>query len=164
MRDKIADHETIMNFMAKDHDRLDEIFHKFQEAKEKDVNEAKELFSQFKIGLQRHIVWEEEILFPAFEKRADMQNGGPTFVMREEHRQIGDWLHKIHDQIKEGRTDTSEFEHNMLFILKQHNEKEENILYPWIDHSLSEEEINKMFEQMRNLPPERYQQCCSHHK
>ena len=58
--------ETIMNFMAKDHDRLDSLFTQFRNLRNTDVKKAKGLFHEFKIGLQRHIVWEEEILFPLF--------------------------------------------------------------------------------------------------
>ena len=52
------------------------------------IMRGKECFEKFKFGLHRHIAWEEEILFPLFEEKTGMTDGGPTFVMREEHRQI----------------------------------------------------------------------------
>jgi regulator of cell morphogenesis and NO signaling len=42
-------------------------------------------FEEFKAGLEQHIVWEEEILFPSFEQKFGLP-GGPTEVMRWEHR------------------------------------------------------------------------------
>ena len=61
--------KTITDFMEQDHDRLDGLFKDFQSAKAGDPAKAKALFSEFKRSLQRHIIWEEEILFPRFERR-----------------------------------------------------------------------------------------------
>src|SRR3989338_10185398 len=95
---------TVTDFMGKDHDRLDAIFQKFRQEKKKDP------FSKFKHGLQRHIVWEEEILFSIFEERTGMKDSGPTAVMRMEHRQIKDYLEKIHDCLLKGETNTNSLE------------------------------------------------------
>src|SRR5574341_1194166 len=103
----------VFDFMAQDHDRLDDIFKNFRTVKNEDLKKAKPLFHDFKIGLQKHIVWEEEILFPIFEKKTGMYETGPTAVMRMEHRQIKDFLEKIHTALwfyrewrdrKEGKT------------------------------------------------------------
>lgn len=51
---------NILEFMGKDHNRLDGIFKEFRTVKNKDYSRAKGLFHEFKIGIQRHIVWEEE--------------------------------------------------------------------------------------------------------
>ena len=61
-----------------DHDRLDELFKTFQQLKRSDFPKAKEAFKEFKFGLQRHIVWEEDLLFPLWEKKTGMSEGGPT--------------------------------------------------------------------------------------
>jgi len=76
--------QAITKFMGQDHDRLDELFREFQTLKGSDFAKAKHAFSEFKRGLQRHIVWEEEILFPLFEHQTDIQDRGPTAVMRME--------------------------------------------------------------------------------
>jgi len=146
--------ETVLGFMGDDHDRLDSIFRGFRK------NKAKSLFHEFKIGLQRHIVWEEEILFPLFENKTGMHDIGPTAVMRAEHRQIKGFLEEIHTKIANGDTDTSDLEDQLVEILAEHNSKEEDILYPWIDNSVSEKERKEAFEKMKNLPPEKYNKCC----
>ena len=138
----------IMNFMGNDHDRLDGIFREFQILKNKDLSKAKNLFSDFKSGLERHIVWEEEILFPVFENRTGMRETGPTAVMRMEHRQIEQYLGSIHDALSRGDAQTDEFEGRLLEVLTAHNEKEENVLYPWIDDSVTEEERKQLLEKM----------------
>jgi len=140
----------ITDFMGKDHDRLDGTFKEFQNVKNHDLNQAKNLFSQLKSGLERHIVWEEEILFPIFENRTGMHNGGPTFVMRMEHRQIKDYLQKIHAAISASDTKTAELESGLTAVLTAHNDKEENILYPWIDKSATEQEKQASLQRMKN--------------
>src|SRR3990167_5592514 len=92
--------EEIASFYGKDHDQLDKYFQDFQGLKKKDYAQAKENFKKFKFGLQRHIVWEEEILFPLFEEKTGMKNGGPTEVMRQEHRQIKACLEDVHKKVQ----------------------------------------------------------------
>lgn len=141
----------ITDFMSKDHDRLDEILKAFHRAAGSDNKKADVLFSEFKAGLEEHIAWEENILFPAFEERTGMRNMGPTAVMRHEHVQIKDCLNKIHDKVKQGNGDTDEDEKLLLVILTAHNDKEENILYPEIDGFLSAGEQEKMLEDIRKV-------------
>ncbi len=134
--------------MEADHDRLDGIFNQFQEIKRKDIANAQNLFSEFKSGLERHIVWEEDILFPVFEEKTGMKTQGPTVVMRHEHQQIKQFLAKINKKVQEGNPETDEEENGMLQVLKVHNEKEENILYPWIDQEFSQTDIQSFFEKV----------------
>ncbi len=140
--------QSVKDFMEADHDRLDGIFIKFQEIKRNDVSIAQSLFSEFKNGLEKHIVWEEDILFPVFEEKTGMKTQGPTVVMRYEHTQIKDFLAKIHEKIQAGNPETDEEEKGMLQVLKVHNEKEENILYPWIDQEFSETDVKNFFEKI----------------
>jgi len=147
---EIVHMNEITNFMSNDHDRLDEIFKEFQDVKNLDLNRARSLFSQFKSGLERHIVWEEEILFPLFENQTGMRETGPTAVMRMEHRQIKDFLQQIHMAISVGETETAQQESGLVAVLTAHNDKEENILYPWIDKSVSEQEKQDSLQKMKN--------------
>lgn len=149
----------ISEYFEKDHDRLDELFRNFREWKSKDYPKAKEYFVAFKYGLQRHIIWEEDILFPLFEERTGSSQG-PTMVMRQEHRQIGEKLEAIHLKVKEADPDSEREENSLLEVLAMHNMKEENILYPAIDAQAAEEDAKDVFHQMSETPEERYQQCC----
>ncbi len=149
----------VLEFMGKDHDRLDKLFKGFR-SKNNDINKAKSLFLDFRTGLLRHIVWEEEILFPIFEQKTGMHDTGPTAVMRMEHRQIKEFLEKIHNKIAAREIkEITELEDGLLEVLTAHNEKEQNILYPWIDNSVSEEERKEAFKKMSNLPHEKYSKC-----
>jgi iron-sulfur cluster repair protein YtfE (RIC family) len=145
--------------MGEDHDRLDSLFKGFRSEKSINIDKAKSQFLDFQTGLLRHIVWEEEILFPIFEQKTGMHDSGPTAVMRMEHRQIKEFLEKIHNKIAAREIkEITELEDGLLEVLTAHNEKEENILYPWIDNSVSEEEREEAFKKMKNLPPEKFNQ------
>lgn len=153
--------KPITDFMEQDHDRLDELFKNFQTTKTRDFAQAKHFFSEFKRGLQRHIVWEEEFLFPRFEERAGVSEEGPTAVMRLEHRRIKEVMDGIHDRVVEGNADTGEYEHELKDVLLVHNTKEEAVLYPAIDRCVSEQEAAELIETMKALPAERYAHCCT---
>jgi regulator of cell morphogenesis and NO signaling len=151
---------TISTFYEQDHDRLDELFKTFQQLKRSDFAKAKEVFKDFKSGLQRHIVWEEDLLFPLWEEKTGMSEGGPTFVMRAEHRRIGQQLEAIHDKVAEQNLDSDQEEQVLLDLLGSHNMKEERVLYPAIDQVTSEEEREIVFRNMNDIPEERYKVGC----
>jgi len=135
--------------MGKDHDRLEEIFRGFRNAKVADLEKGRALFAEFKEGLERHIFWEEEILFPLFESRTGMRDVGPTAVMRTEHQTIKEILRKIDDSLAARNVRTEELEKELLEVLGAHNDKEEHILYPWIDNTVTEGDRKNAFEKMK---------------
>ncbi|MEK7287142.1 MAG: hemerythrin domain-containing protein [Elusimicrobiota bacterium] len=154
---------SVTGYYQADHDRLDGLFRKFQEMKRLDMAKAKPFFREFLFGLQRHIVWEEEILFPVFEEKSGMRGTGPTEVMRMEHREIKKFLDAIHDKVRRQDPDSDGEERGLLEVLSAHNEKEESILYPLIDSSISKVEQQRIHEAMKNIPPEKYETCCAGH-
>ena len=143
-----------------DHDRLDALFTTFQQQKRKDMAKAKEAFVEFKFGLQRHIVWEEDVLFPKWEENSGMAEGGPTQVMRTEHRIIGECLEVIHQKVQANNPDSDLEEQRLVDVLKSHNMKEERILYPSIDQVITDQERAELYQAMKDIPEERYRTCC----
>src|SRR3990167_5451034 len=152
----MSEQHTISAFFERDNDRLDELLKTFQSLKRSDFPKAKAAFKEFKFGLQRHIVWEEDLLFPLWEEKTGMSEGGPTFVMRTEHRQIGQQLEAIHDNVAEQNPDSDQEEQALLNLLGSHNLKEERILYPSIDQVTTPEECKEVFQKMKEIPEERY--------
>ncbi len=144
--------QSIRQYYSDDHDRLDGLFRRFQELKRADTPSAKQLFAQFKAGLERHIVWEEEILFPLFEARTGMCGCGPTAVMRLEHQQIKQHLAEIARRLGRDELAIESEEDALLGVLGMHNEKEENILYPIIDQVVTEQERDEVFARMEQTP------------
>lgn len=79
-----------------------------------------------------------------------MRNSGPTAVMRMEHQQIKQLLKTIGERI--GSPDTGESAKNLVEVLMVHNQKEENILNPWLDQSLAEGERSALLDRIKGSP------------
>lgn len=156
--------QSIQSAFAADHDRLDELFVNFRTCKRTDYARAKEFFKEFKFGLQRHIVWEESILFPRFEHKTGMVKHGPTEVMRLEHRIIADRLEEVHQFVQRQDPNSDHEERLLLESLSEHNQKEEHVLYPALDRLLSDEEKADVFTEMEQTPESAYKVCCGRHE
>ncbi len=135
---------SINEHFTEDHERLDELFHQFQTLKTSNRVKAVNDFMEFKSGLEKHIVWEEEILFPSFEKKFG-HLGGPTEVMRWEHWEIRKYLNAIAAKLAQDDNDTDVEEMGLQSVLCPHNHKEESILYPMIDQVIGAEERAGIF-------------------
>ena len=154
---------SISTLFAEDHDRLDGLLASFRAKKFDNYAEAKPFFRDFKFGLQRHIVWEETILFPLFEQKTGMYHTGPTEVMRAEHRRIGECLEALHDKVRRQDPESDAEEAALLGALEAHNQKEEMVLYPMLDRMLSDAERQAVAEAMARVPEEAYRTCCGGH-
>ncbi len=140
---------TILEFMSIDHDRLDSKIKTYSADKLVDIERAESIFLSFKSELERHIIWEEVILFPVFERKTGIKDGGPTSVMRAEHIQIKNHLQEIKKKLHAKKIQDPCKEEVALFkVLESHNQKEENILYPGIDNLTSEQEKELMIKEM----------------
>ena len=147
---------TISTMFDEDHDRLDELFKSFHLLKRTDLAKAQKAFVDFKTGLQRHMVWEEDILFPLWEKKTGMSEGGPTFVMRQEHREIGECLDAIDRKMQAQNPESDQEEQTFVDMLDRHNMTEEEVLYSAIDKATSLDERETVFQAMNNIPEARY--------
>ncbi|TPW19463.1 MAG: hypothetical protein FD126_2661 [Elusimicrobia bacterium] len=153
--------KSVFDSFEKDHDRLDAHFGEFQRLKRTDFPAAKADFKAFMFGLRRHIVWEEEILFPVFEKATGMRDAGPTAVMRHEHVLIKLRLDALHEKVRAADPDCDAEAQALLAVLKDHNMKEEQILYPAIDRMLAPGELAAVESAMAAIPEQ--QGCgCGH--
>ena len=103
-----------------------------------DIDAARPAWVKFDTGMRRHIAMEEEVLFPAFESATGMGGGGPTAVMRTEHKQMIGLLDQIGAAIDsedaEQAMDTGD---TLLMLIQQHNIKEEGMLYPMAENVLA---------------------------
>lgn len=154
--------DSVSQFFSADHDRLDGLLAEYRRLKATDHAAAKRAFKEFLQGLKRHIVWEEDILFPAFEEGGPGE-GGPTAVMRSEHRQIKTRLEAVHDKVREADPDSDDAVASLVELLGAHNMKEERILYPAIDEKIGAEGAAEAKKAMDAIPAERYAQCCGGH-
>jgi uncharacterized protein (DUF2249 family) len=133
---------TVTELLQTDHRRLENIYERFAQAvKEGRWEDASIAFREFSLGLKRHIKSEEEILFPVFEEKTGMFDGGPTAVMRMEHTEIKGLLDKLLDGTDSREASkVTDGSNSLTLLLADHNMKEEHILYPESDSFLSESE------------------------
>jgi regulator of cell morphogenesis and NO signaling len=153
---------TVREYFGQDHERLDAFFEYFQSLKRSNAEKSKAAFKAFKAGLERHIVWEEDLLFPLWEDKSGLVEEGPTAVMRAEHRQIRELLEAIHDMVVTHNSNSDREEQALLNILRNHNAKEERILYPAIDRVTGADERAELFRKLELIPQE--VTCCEAHQ
>jgi hemerythrin superfamily protein len=117
--------------MAEDHRYCDGLFAEAEQAARKgDWALYRGRLRALADALGRHFAFEEDELFPAFERASGM-SGGPTEVMREEHSQMKDMLTLLQAAAPEQDPEGCLGELDTLFtLLQQHNVKEEAMLYP----------------------------------
>ncbi len=129
-----------------DHDRLDALEEAaFRKRAAGDLRSAEELYAEFAAGLKRHIGFEEELLFPAFEQRTGFPpTAGPTAVMRAEHREIRELLDRIEAGIADAAAPVEELRRRFHDVLGEHNFKEEEVLYAGTDELLGAEEADRL--------------------
>lgn len=105
---------------------------------------------------------EEEILFPALEKHGIQNEGGPIGMMLKEHRagrKNVEEISKAFDEFKKGNKQaiksiiTSSM--NYIQLLRNHIEKESNVLFAMADQVLNEEEQSALFEAFERLEVEK---------
>ncbi|WP_229506620.1 hemerythrin domain-containing protein [Massilia sp. BJB1822] len=133
--------DTIGSFLGQDHQDCDEQY-LLAEAHAGSGNwAAAELdFAAFAKVLEQHMQMEEQIMFPALEA-AIGSNYGPTSVMRSEHQQLRQIVGRMSDSIAQRSTDAFFDDADTLrMLLRQHNLKEESILYPMAERVLGEEQ------------------------
>ena len=147
--------------MTEDHNRLTEIFQLFQNMKQNEPHKLIGLLHVYKSGLRRHILWEEEVIFPFLKSQIEQKNNGATFTdMQTEHHQIEDILGTIHDKIISSDLETDELEKRITEAITSHMIREEEILYGPIDTFLSEKQKMEIYGNMKRVPPEKYKDLC----
>jgi len=132
--------QHIAHLLTDDHARCDALFTEAKSAVcERRWEVAQERFARFRAALDRHFAAEEELLFPAFEAHTGM-SGGPTRVMRHEHTQMMGLLESMAVALEQRDADAYLGQaETLLVLMRQHNLKEEQVLYPMCDRSLGQD-------------------------
>jgi len=145
-RAKPSTRREVLEALAWDHDRLDTLEAAAFLARDAgDLQTAFDLYARFAAGLRRHIGFEEEILFAAFEAASGTPaDRGPTAVMRVEHREIEDLLERIASGIGDAASELDQLRSRFHAVLGDHNGKEEQVLYPTTDYLLGAETADRL--------------------
>jgi len=79
------------------------------------------------------------VIFPAFEQATGMTDGGPTSVMRSEHAQMRGLIEQMGVAADADNYDELvDIGDTLLMLTQQHNQKEEQMLYPMCDRALAD--------------------------
>lgn len=129
-----------------DHARLDALEAAAFEARARGALPlARAIFTDFAHGLRRHIDFEEQLLFPEFETRCRLAGeNGPTVAMRAEHRAVLAILEIMEREIDDPEAAIEFGRAELRQIQRDHDLKEEQILYRALDRMLDEEEGDRM--------------------
>jgi hemerythrin-like domain-containing protein len=127
----------ISEILMQEHRECDEAFAQAETSvADSKWEQAESQFKQFYEAMVAHIAVEEDSYFPAFEARHGMA-GGATDVMRAEHAQMRDLADRMREALAardaDGYLGCSE---TLCMLMRQHNLKEEHVLYPMFDDVL----------------------------
>jgi iron-sulfur cluster repair protein YtfE (RIC family) len=147
--------DSITPYLSADHERLMELWEGTLAAV--DAEDFKTVHSRaaaFIAGLRRHIRMEEQVLFPAIEQKTGARDYGPTWAMRQEHRQIEHGLERLKHllTVEERWTAIQAIEGqeiDLTALLRSHDGKEEAVLYPMADQILGAAEAKDLVERMK---------------
>ena len=135
---------TVNEFMTNDHRHCDEQFAEVENSVDSGNFEASNiLFKEFKDHMLKHFQMEEEVMFPEFNENGD-GHCNPTGVMIMEHDQMRTLLDQMSEALKDqNKQKFLGLSENLLFVMQQHNMKEEQITYNMVDSSLDSDDIIK---------------------
>ena len=141
----------ISDYLTADHHHCDDLFAEAENAvANDDWQTAMTQFRAFEAATLLHFTREENILFPAFEDRTGMSHG-PTAIMRSEHVEMRETLQGMEQALtKQDADNYLGLAESMLMLLRQHNMKEEQILYPMADQALADS-ASTMVREMTSL-------------
>lgn len=130
--------DTIGGYLEADHARCDALFVPARDGvRAGRWQQADHALAAFRHALERHLLIEERIVFPAFEN-ALHNTLTPTAAMRSEHLRIRGVVQRLADSLR-GRDAEAFLAHadTLGVVLYQHSEKEEGVLYPMIERVLA---------------------------
>lgn len=129
--------------LTNEHRECDQAFmHIERKAMQDDWHGASIALHEFVDSMNNHFSYEEKELFPALEVVNPMVAAGPIPVMLREHKQMRELFDDLGEAVAgknlELLTDAGQ---TLLFVMQQHNIKEENVLYPLVDQALATPKI-----------------------
>ncbi len=109
-------------------------------------------YGRFARGLERHVRFEDEVLFPRFEAESGLDAAlGPTAVMRREHGEILLLLESTAAAIGDPDAPVVSLRRRFHEVICEHSEKEELVLYPGLDHLIGPEESDALVARFQEL-------------
>ena len=116
-----------------------------------DINNFLEFLKEF--ADKYHHGKEEDFLFPALEKAGIRKEGGPIGVMLSEHARGRNYIRQMQTSVVENPVDKQLFiqsSRDYIRLLRAHIQKENNVLFPFIDTRLSVSEQKELYGKFEN--------------
>lgn len=131
---------TVSKFLKRDHIHCDQLFDCVEECVDnEDWLGASAAMQRFSAAMEQHIGMEEQILYPALE-RTLVQGMQPVAMLRVEHRQLSMLLIRLDEAVKcQARNDFLLHAETFALLRQQHDMKEDELLYPFLDQLLVRE-------------------------
>ncbi|MBJ7313479.1 hemerythrin domain-containing protein [Rugamonas sp. CCM 8940] len=151
---------SIGNYLEQDHHDCDQRYaHAEALVNQGDWDGAGAEFAVFRRQLEGHLAMEEQVMFPALEQAMGSANG-PTAVMRGEHGHMRAILQDMHAAIAQREQDDF-FDHadTLRMLMRQHNLKEEGILYPMADRMLAPPQVAAVLAAMADMAKSSHHQA-----
>ena len=145
------EHQAVLTAL----DILEKICQKLETAEKIDPEHQEEILEFIKIFVDKcHHGKEEDLLFPALEKVGTPKENGPIGMMLMEHDMGRKFVRGMSENISNPEKFTVNA-HGYIELLRQHIEKENNILYKMADTHISKSKDNELLKEFDKLELER---------
>lgn len=142
---------------------MENVSNDLEKGKELNINHYEKILEFIKGFVDKcHHGKEEDILFPAMVNQGVPNQGGPIAVMLHEHQMGRDYITSLSiafEEFKEGNklaiNRIISISMNYVQLLRNHIDKENNILFMMADNVLNEEEQSKIFDAFEKLEVEK---------
>jgi len=144
-------------------DVLEEICNRLESGEKIDYKHLEQVLDSIRTFADKcHHGKEEDLLFPAMEEAGVPREGGPIGVMLEEHEMGRKYVGKIVQGVlkyKEGDQEAIreivENARGYILLLRNHIDKEDNVLYMIADKYLSEEKQKELLDEFEKVEEEK---------
>ena len=145
--------ENPTDILRKEHEKVLEILNKLEEGMEnKDIKSMAKNIAVLEKEFDKHSLnKEEKALFPELEKFIP-RDGGPTGVMIMEHKELVELIKDFKENLKIRNLEKlNEIGDNILYILRPHIDKENNILFMMVDMHLDDKQKKTILDKFKKF-------------
>ena len=149
--------ENPTDILRKEHEKVLEILNKLEEGMEnKDIKSMAKNIAVLEKEFDKHSLnKEEKALFPELEKFIP-RDGGPTGVMIMEHKELVELIKDFKENLKIRNLEKlNEIGDNILYILRPHIDKENNILFMMVDMHLDDKQKKTILDKFKKIDLEK---------
>jgi hemerythrin-like domain-containing protein len=142
--------ETIQHFYSDDRQKLEQLLADFDRVNGQDPAEARRIFAEYREALECHIRWEEEFLFPTYERLVGPKNG--LKALRLEHAEARELTSRMQEGLESGDCEVRMEELLLRHSLATHHLKEELVICPVLDAALTRSQRAELLAQIGAVP------------